>query len=101
MFTHLRIIVAVIMVAAASPALAQMSRGECAALVPTVLQSVKDMSAVLERLNQPLRLRNVNQVSDADAESDLEQARLSLLEPFRKYRNAYQDLAFQLQRCAR
>jgi len=101
MITHLKLIVAIVIVAAASPALAQMSRGECAALVPAALQSVKDMSAMLERLDQPLRMRELNRTPDADAESALEQARLALLEPFRKYRNAYQDLAFRLQRCAR
>lgn len=101
MSIHVRITVAVIMVAGTSPALAQMSRGECAALVPAALQSVKDMSEVLERLNQPLQLRSANDGPNSDAGLALEQARLGLVEPFKKYRNAYQDLAFQLQRCAR
>jgi len=87
--------------AMAPPVLAQTSAQECNALVPTIQQSVKDVSAFLERLERSPRELGLNQSSMAETGAALEKARVAVLGPLKQYLNAYQDLAYQLQRCGR
>jgi hypothetical protein len=97
MVSHL--IAAAIVITTASPALAQMSPQECNALVPMVQQSVKDISSFLEHLERPPQ--ELGRSSVAETGAALEKARVAVLGPLKQYLNAYQDLAYQLQRCAR
>jgi hypothetical protein len=98
-----RLVVAVLAVctvgANSSPALAQMTREQCADLAPiaqAVVAKISEFSALVDRP----RPRAFNNPQFLDAGNKLEKARTTLLGPIIVYRKAWEEMSYQIQRCS-